>query len=86
MKDVLSLVTFVIAVVYLAMFVAMVKQIGAVWAPGEPANCIMASASTPGCDVGWRRSYVTGRHSSRPMSELLSLASSSPIVERKLTA
>jgi hypothetical protein len=85
MRDVLCLVTLVIAALCFAVFVAMVKPASAVLAPSQPANCIMASSGTPGCGRRWRWSYFTGRSSSQSISELPSVASSVPTAERKLT-
>jgi hypothetical protein len=85
MEDVLSLVTFAITALCFAVFVATVKPLSAVPAPSNPANCTMASSGTPGCGSEWRWSDFAGRRRSRSISELRSVASSSPTVERKLT-
>ena len=86
MKDVLSLVTFAIAALCFAVFVATVKPLSGVVAPSKPEHCMMASSGALGCGSEWRWSYFTGRRSSRSiLSELPSVASSGPTVERKLT-
>jgi hypothetical protein len=84
MKNVLSLVTFAIAALCFAVFVATVKPLSGVVAPSKPENCIMASSDALGCGSEWRWSYFTGRRSSRSVSELPSVASSGPTVEWKL--
>ena len=83
MKDVLSLVTFAIAALCFAVFVAMVRPLSAALTPSEPASCIMASSGTPGCGSKWRWSNSTGRSSSRSIFELPGVASSGPTAERK---
>lgn len=83
MKHVLCLVTFAIGALCLAAFVAMARPLSAALPTSKPANCIMASSGTPGCDSEWRWSLFKGRSSSRSISKLLSVVSTSPIVERK---
>jgi hypothetical protein len=85
MKNVLSIVTFAIAALCFAVFIAKVKPLSMVLAPSKPTHCIMASSGTTGCDSESRWSYFTGRRSSRSISGLPSVASSGPTVERKLT-
>jgi hypothetical protein len=82
MKHVLCFVTFAIGALCLAAFVATVRPLSAALATSKPANCIMASSGTPGCDTEWRWSHFKGRSSSRSISELPSVVSTGPIVER----
>ena len=51
MKDVLSVVTFVIGVLGFAMFLITVKPgaLNAVPSPGKPAHCKMTLSRTPVC-------------------------------------
>ena len=51
MKDVLSLVAFVMGALFFGVFLIMLKPepLGAVTAPDKPAHCKLTASRAPGC-------------------------------------
>lgn len=83
MRNVQILVIATLAALCFVLFVAKVRPLDAAFSPSSPVDCIMASYATPGCDSEGRWSHFKRGSSSRSISELPSVVSAGPIVERK---